>query len=258
MPPGDSNGRPDAVRTTVTMFEIIEAIKEEKTATITGLASELGYAKSTVYRHLKTLGELGYVVEDEEGYRVGLRFLDLGQQARRNHRGYSLAREKVEELAETTGERVQFIVEEHGEAVYLHRASGEHAVHTDSGIGSRIPLYATATGKAILAAMNDTDRFEMIERVRLAPITESTITERERLLEELETIRNRGYSYNRQENLEGLNAVAVPVTGPDGDVLGALGVSGPTHRLTGDWFEDELPSLLLGAANELELNIAHT
>lgn len=56
---------------------------------------------------------------------------------------------KVKEIVEKTGERAQLIVKEHGKAVYAHRALGEHAVHTDPGLGSRIPLHATA-GKAIL------------------------------------------------------------------------------------------------------------
>jgi len=98
----------------------------------------------------------------------------------------------------------------------------------------------------------------VIERADFEPITEHTITDPGRLLEELETVRERGYSFNRQENLEGLHAVGVAVTGPENGVVRALIVSGPTHRLDGDWLQDELPSLLLGTANELELNIAHS
>lgn len=252
-----SDKQPGTVQAAYTMFDIIEAIKASGGMTITQLSDELGYAKSTVHRHLKTLEEIDYVVEDTEGYHLGLRFLDLGQHARRRHRGYALAREKVEELAEETEERVQFIVKEHGDAVYLHRACGKYAVHTDPGIGSRIPLHATATGKAILASLDEDELRDILDRITLTSITEATITDRDQLFEELETIRERGYSYNYQENLEGLNAIAVPVVDPNLGVIGAIGVSGPTNRLTGNWFEEELPNLLLGTVNELELNIAH-
>jgi DNA-binding IclR family transcriptional regulator len=258
MQPRDKDDTPNMVRTTRTMFKIIEYIKGRDGTTITEIATELGYAKSTVHRHLATLTELGYAVEESDGFHVGLRFLELGQDAKTRRKGAKLAKDKVEEIANQTGERAQFLVEEHGKAVYIYRSFGEHAVRTDPGIGSRIPLHATAAGKAILADMEEAHRFEIIEQADFTPITQSTITEREQLCNELETIRERGYSFNRQENLDGLHAVGVAVTGPEDDVIGALSVSGPTHRLTVERFEEELPTLLLGAANELELNIAHS
>lgn len=249
---------PGTVQSADTLFDILEHVKEGNGTTITEAANELGYAKSTVHRHLSTLVDLGYVVEESDGFHVGLRFLDLGQKARTRRKGYEMAKEMVEEIAAETGERAQFIVEEHGEGVYIHREFGERAVRTDPGIGSRIPLHATAAGKAILANMEAIRRDEIIDQADFDPITESTITSRERLYDELESIRERGYSFNRQENLAGLHAVGVAVRGRDEDIIGALSVSGPSHRLKGDWFERELPDLLLGTANELELNIVHS
>ncbi|MFC5973559.1 IclR family transcriptional regulator [Halomarina salina] len=249
-------GGVDTVSSAETLFEIVEYISEAEGQTVSEIASNLDYAKSTVHRHLTTLEQCGYVVRDG-GYYVGLRFLELGQQARNRHRAYRLARDKVDELAAETDERAQFIVEEHGEAVYIHRTFGAHAVRTDPGIGKRIPLHATSAGKAILASMTDERRSRIIEQTAFDAITGETITDPEELDEELARITERGYAFNRQENVDGLHAVGVPVTGPDDTIIGALSVSGPSHRLTGDWFENELPALLLGAANELELNIAY-
>lgn len=248
----------DTVKATDTLFDIIELLEREDGVTITEIADELGYAKSTIHRHLSTLRERGYVVEDSEGYHVGLRFLALGEQARNHHKAYQLAREKVDELAQETDERAQFIVEEHGDAVYIHRALGERAVRTDPGIGKRIPLHATAAGKAILAQLPEERLFDIVEQIEFTPITDATITNVDQLVDELEAIRDRGYSFNQQENLDGLHAVGVPVTNSRDEIIGALSVSGPSHRLKGDWFEEELPNLLLGAANELELNIAYS
>lgn len=252
------NGDTGTVKAVRTMFDIVEYVADCDGVTITEVADELGYAKSTVHRHFSTLTELGYLVEDANEYYEGLRFLEIGHSARVRQQGYEMAKEKVEEIAAETGERAQFIVEEHGEAVYIHRAFGEHAVRTDPGIGSRIPLHATAAGKAILANLDERRRTEIVEAIDFEPITDATITDSTSLYDELDAVRERGYSFNRQENLAGLHAVGVPVTRPDGDVIGALSVSGPSHRLQGDWFEDELPALLLGTANELELNIAHS
>lgn len=247
----------DTVRSARTMFDIVECLKAGDGMTVTEVTAELAYAKSTVHRHLRTLETLGYVVRQSGSYHVGLRFFDLGQRARDRQPGYKLARDKVAEIADETAERAQFLVEEHGEAVYLCRSVGERAVMTDPGIGSRIPLHSTAAGKAILAGLPENRLFEVIEQTDLEPMTEATITDVEVLRGELEEISERGYSFNREENIEGLNAVGVPVC-VDGNVIGALSVSGPSHRLKGELFEAELPNLLLGAANELELNIAYS
>lgn len=249
---------PTEVRAAHTMFDITEFLRENDGATITEASNSLGYAKSTVLRHLTTLKALGYVVEEPDGYHLGLRFLTLGHHARHRRKGYELAKEKVEELAEKTGERAQFIVEETGQAVYLHRALGEQAVRTDPGIGHRISLHATAAGKAILATMPEDQRFEIIEHLDFEALTSNTIMNRDELLTKLERVRERGYSFNKQENLEGLRAVGVAVRGPEKGAIGALSISGPTHRMQNERFEEELPNLLLGTANELELNIQHS
>jgi len=248
----------DAVGSVDTMFDIIEYVgRANGGVTLADAATDLDYAKSTVHRHLTTLERRGYVVH-EDGYYVGLRFLELGEQARNRRRAYQLAKEKVEELADATDERAQFIVEEHGEAVYIHRALGDHAVRTDPGIGKRIPLHATSAGKAILAAIPEEEQSRIVEQTSFDEITDATTTNPDDLRNELERVRERGYAFNRQENLDGLHAVGVPVTEPSDDVIGALSVSGPSHRLTGEWFSNDLPTLLLGAANEIELNIAHS
>jgi len=247
----------DSVGSVETQFDIIEHIHQAGGDTVSGIAAELDYAKSTVHRHLATLEQQGYVVNDD-GYYVGLRFLELGEDARNRRDGYQLAKEKVEELAHETEERVQFLVEEHAEAVYLYRALGSRAVRTDPGIGKRVPLHATASGKAMLATMPSEKSSRIIEQTRFVEVTDETVTDVEELRRELDEIRERGYAFNREENLDGLHAVGVPVLTPQGGVIGGLSISGPGYRFTGELFEEELPDLLLGAANELELNIAHS
>jgi DNA-binding IclR family transcriptional regulator len=119
-------------------------------------------------------------------------------------------------------------------------------------------LHSVAAGKSILAHMSEEDVWQIIEDRGLPKITENTITDSETLFEELEMIREQGYSVNDQENLDGLKAIGAPILGADGQVIGALSVSGPTHRMKGEYFESELPDLLLGVVNELELNIAYS
>lgn len=253
--PGES-GRP--VKTAVTAFSILEYLKDADGGTLTELTDEFDLVKSTLHRHLKTLHELEYVTKEGDIYYPSLRFLDFGEYTRNRKDGYTLAKEKVRQLAEATDERAQFLVEEHGMGVYVYRDTGSHAVRTDPGIGKRIHLHSISAGKAILAYLPPRQVEQILSDRGLPAVTEYTTTDREELVAELETIRERGYSFNKQENIEGLHAVGAPVLGPQGHVIGALSVSGPIHRMKGEWYDQELPDLLRGMANELELNIEHS
>ncbi|QLG64147.1 IclR family transcriptional regulator [Halorarum salinum] len=245
------------VGATDTTFDVVERIGEDGEARVTELAGELGLAKSTVHNHLQTLRRRGYVVQDGDEYRLSLRFLHLGQRVRTRLPAYQLAHDKVTKLAEQTGERSQFIVEEHGRGVYMFREFGSDAVQTDSEIGKRIPLHATSAGKAILSALPESRVDSIVERHGLERYTDRTITDEAELREELALIRDRGYADNRGESTNSLWAVGAPVRAPDGSVLGALSVSAPGQRMKGERVRSELPDLLLAVANELELNVRY-
>lgn len=107
-----TSGRLD---TTAKSFSVVFALRELEGATLTELATHLDLPKSTVHRHLSTLADDGFVRTDGDEYNVGFRFLELGEYARTQKEAYRLAEAPVEELAQETRERAQFVVEQHGE-----------------------------------------------------------------------------------------------------------------------------------------------
>lgn len=246
-----------AVKAAETLLSVVSGIQELNGARVTELADHLGLAKSTVHRHLTTLERNQYVVKEGVEYHIGLRFLGLGEYARERNPVYPFAQTLVDQIAAETEERALFMVEEHGLAVYLYRGVGSHAVRTNSRIGTRRLLHTVAGGKAILAHLPDERVDEIIDEWGLPADTPETITRRQELDAELERVRERGVAFNREECIVGLKAVAAPVLTPDDEIMGALSVSGPAHRMKGEWFESEIPDLLLGSANELELNLAY-
>lgn len=246
-----------AVTTVETMFELLECIKELDDSRLPVIADEVGLAKSTVHRHLATLSKQGYVIKEGNRYRIGLRSLDLGTHARSNLIGFQEAQRKTRELAEESGELCVYIVEEHGRGYIVCREEGPRAVNTGTRLGKPLYLHATAGGKSILAHYPETEVEQIIHQWGLPEQTSQTITTKSELFEDLEQIQEAGYATNKEEHIDGLYAISAPVTYGD-QVIGALCLSGPSNRMTTDRIEDDLVPLLLGATNELELNITHS
>ncbi|MDS0294916.1 IclR family transcriptional regulator [Halogeometricum luteum] len=246
-----------SVKTADTMFRIVDALQEFDGARVSELSDNLDIGKSTVYRHLSALQENRYVVKQGDIYYLSLKFLEHGYYAQHREPVYRMAKPIVEKLAVETEERCQFVVKEHYRGVYVHVASGDRGVETDTQGGQRFDLHVTACGKAILANLPERELVEVIEKHGLPRLTESSITDEEELREELATIREQGYAFNREGRVEGLCSVGVPVLGVAGQVLGALSVSAPAGRMRGEWYRETLPDILLGAADELELNVRY-
>jgi DNA-binding IclR family transcriptional regulator len=242
------------VKAVDTACDVLEALAELSGAGVSEVAEHTGYSKAAVHSHLATLVDNEFVIKRGETYSVGLRFVDFGEHAKTDVEIYELAKQEVDRLAEETGEVAQFMVEEHGRGVYLHKSRGEAAIQTASYIGNRKDLHCTALGKAILSQL-PRERVEAIVQQRGMPAhTDNTITTREALFEELETIREENVAFDDEEVLCGLRCVAAPIVYAGGDVQGAISVSGPTSRLKSGRFRDELAEQVQGAANVIEVN----
>jgi DNA-binding IclR family transcriptional regulator len=246
------------IKTTAISFEIVHVLQQEGPCRLSEIASQLEIAESTVHRHLKTLHLLRYVSRSGQKYQIGLRFARLGEAARTRNEAFHQVKDRVRVLAEETGERAQFVVEDHGLGVYLYLETGNKAVQAGLGVGRQIHLHCSSAGKAILSRYSRERVDEILDRWGLPEQTEQTIADREAYYEELEQIRARGVAFNEEEHIHGINAVAVPVHDADEKVLGAFCVSAPSHRMKGELFKETIPDLLLGSANALELNLVYS
>lgn len=246
------------VRATETSFEVVEEIAERGSAGVTELAEALDVSKSTIHSHLQTLKSLGYLVQEDGDYRLGLRFLTLGDLSRREHDLYHAARDEVDELVESLGERGQVMVEENARGIYVYQVKSDRGVQTDSHTGTTVDLHATAVGKCYLAHLPEETAAALIDRIDLHPLTASTIDDREELLAELAEIRERGYAFNDEERINGMRAVGAPILSDDADVLGALSISGPTTRLKGERYHEEVPEMVQQAARVIGIKATYS
>ncbi|MFC7076878.1 IclR family transcriptional regulator [Haloarcula halophila] len=246
------------LQSVTTTFEILNALKALDGAGVTELARHLDIPKSTVHNYLSTLEQEEYVVREDTEYRVGLRFLELGAYARHVQQLFEIAKPEVDRLAEETGELANLLVEEHGRGSYLYRTYGDQAVRVKAHVGTRVPLHTTALGKAILAFLSPEEVDEIVDRHGLDAPTEQSISSREELDEALAEIRDRGVAFDDEERIDGLRCVAAPVRDDGDEVIGAISASGPTNRLQGDRFREELAQKVLEVANVIELNVTYS
>ena len=257
MPNEETDRSNRLIQATSTSTRVIDALIEiGGEGGVTEISDTAGLSTSSVHKHLSTLREHGFVVKNGQSYSLSLRFLDIGGFVRNNHPGAREIKLHIQELAQKTDQNAFFTIEEGGRAVVLYREVGRNGVPMRSRIGTHFYMNQAAGGMAILAEYSDSRVKEIIDQHGLPPATEKTITDRDVLLEELDEIRERGYAMTVGETTEGVQSIAVPVTLPEEEIVGACVVSGPIHRM-GDP-DDELLQYLRSMTNELELSITYS
>ncbi|ELY62930.1 IclR family transcriptional regulator [Natrinema versiforme] len=254
---GDQDGR-NTIKAVDTSLSIVEALKRERTAKVSELAQLTGHSKANVYKHLNTLKAQGFVERDDDEFRLGLGYLDLGGLVREQLEGQHIIKPKIAEIADKTEEVAQYMVESNGKSVIVFKEVGHQGVSLRTRVGAQLPIHQVASGKAMLAFMPDTRVDEIVQRHGLPAATENTITDTEALKDELAEIRERGYATNRSESTKKLFAVSVPVMSVSENVIGACTVSGPTHRMNDTGKTSQVVETLRSVTNEIELNLAHS
>lgn len=238
------------------LFKIVETIQRLNEPTLSEIAEELEFPKSTTHNHLKTLKENGYLLEDDGKYQLSLKFLDHGVHAKRNLKIVRKVPPILKQLSADTNEAAWLMVEERGYCVGVEKELGERAVQTSGRIGRHTRFHYHAPGKAILSELPQEQIDEILDQQGLPQKTEETITDYDTLMKELQETRDRGIAFDVGEAISGIRSVAAPVV-CDGVVEGAVAVIGPKNRLKGDRFRQEIPDLVSGAANELELRLMY-
>lgn len=235
-------------------FEIIEKLEEFGSMGVSELAGELSTSKSTVYTHLNTLLQNGYVVKESDGlYRLSCQFLRIGGMVRNRIPLFHQAKDEVDRLAGETGERTNLVIEEQGWTTCIYSVNPENSTDLSMSLGERRYLHATASGKAILAHFPSDRVAEIVERHGLPAFTDQTITSREQLERELETIRETGIAIDDEENIEGLCCIGAPIVVED-TVLGSISISGPARRFNDQTRSEALREAVRDAANVVQID----
>ena len=226
-------------------LDILEALAHaEREMGVTEIAPAVGLANGTAHRLLSTLTKRGYARQLAEGrrYTLGPKAITLAASAR--DRLAPLARPFLKELMEVSQESANLAVLDRNAVVYLEQIPAPRMVRMFTEPGNRVPPHASGTGKALLAYQPPQAMSAILGQAGLQSFGPRTITDRGRLEEELERIREQGYATDTEETEEGVRCVAAPVFGAEGKVVAAISISGPAGRLDGERLQQIVPHIM--------------
>lgn len=214
-------------------ISILELLAEKKSVSVTEAARALDLNRSAAHRFLATLREMGYVVKGEHSrYRLSLKLFELGHAVANIKEIVAIVRPYMRALSTRHKETVNLGRMDGNDTVIIDVVLGTEAIRFDSRIGERSPSHTLAMGKVLLAFHSEQVRQDYVKHANFTPVTANTITDPERFLRELETVRRDGYAIDDEEWAEGLRCVSAPIftSGPYPDY--AISISGPTLRMT--------------------------
>jgi DNA-binding IclR family transcriptional regulator len=214
---------------------------------VTEVAAELGVHKSTAFRLITALenGDLVEQLEERGKYHLGRGIVRLAGATTAQLELSTESRPICRSLAAELGETVNLAISDAGEVTNILQEYGSSAVSGRNWTGQRTPLHATASGKILLAWADDESVKQALDE-DLLEYTPHTITEAPALAAELKKVRAQGWASTAEEFELGLNALAAPVRNASGDVVAAVGVSGPSYRLSVESFPEVAAHLVQG------------
>jgi IclR family transcriptional regulator, acetate operon repressor len=226
-------------------------------AKLTEIAASAGLNVSTCHHLISTLYNWGYVARgaNSRSYVLGSRILHLSAACLRQVDLPRRAESLVDRLNDQTRETVQLAIMQDTNLVHVLRREARHAVRVDGTLGGKSnAAHATATGKAILAWLPPTELDRIVADKGLTAFTPNTITDIEKLKEELRMTRRNGFAIDREEFQLGVMCLGAAIRDHAGAVVGSIGVSSPAFRATPEYF-DQIKVHLIAAVDELSTEL---
>lgn len=240
-------------------IDILESFldDEDDTHTLQAITNRVGVNKSRAFRILSTLQQRGWVEQSDgpNGYRLGLRLLELGEAVRRRLDLVQLAAPALDDLARQTGETIFLGVADGLEAVCVDKREGSYPIRLYAEVGRRAPLYTGGVPKVLLAYLVQEDG-TLLDQLQFTEVTAATITDRAALREQLARIRAVGYVVTRDDLDWGACSIAAPIRDYTRRVVASISVAGPNERFTPDRMEYFVP-LVRHAADRISAALGY-
>jgi IclR family transcriptional regulator, KDG regulon repressor len=209
-------------------FDILELLsKEQNGLTITDIGKQLDLHKSTVHRLLASLKQKGYIEKklNSHLYKLGLGFIDLCSGYLNNLELKIEAEPFLRKLSMFTTQTVFLAIQQDFQAVYIDKVEKYNSLRRYSIIGQRAPLYCTALGKSLIIGFQDEEIRKNYENHNFISKTNNTITNIDKLFEEINITRKRGWSLDNEEFELGVKCIAAPIYDYRKKIISAVSTS---------------------------------
>jgi len=220
-----------SVRKALAILKSFQDREHEKA--VTEVAQAFGLPKSTVHRLMITLAKEGFLEQNQvtRKYHLGPMIFELSKAFVGRNLLSDVAMPYIQQLTQKTGHTVHLSVLSGWDLLVVNSQEGFYPVRVGSQVGDRWAPHSTAGGKVLLAALPETQLDEYIRSTGLPPVVKNTITSAEQLKRELQTVRETGIAFNREESTLGIEAIAAPIR--RGKVtIAAINLAYPAHLLT--------------------------
>lgn len=250
----------DTVQSVDRAFDILEILATEKGGMgVTEIARRIGLHKSTVHRLLTSMASRGYIEKDETTgtYRLGLKLVELCSLYLNSLELKTEAQPYLRKLAALTAQPVHLAILDRHEAVYIDKIESFNTIRMYSAIGKRVPLYCTAVGKVLLMDKEDDEIRALFQEIQLVPRTANTITDVEKLISELDIVRQRGWAVDNEEHEEGIRCIAGPIYDYRGEIIAAVSTSGLKTIISPER-DDEIAKYVVETAREISKRMGYS
>lgn len=223
----------DTIPTNLRLLSVIEEMARAGVpVTPTEVNARLGLPKPTIHRLFMTLEEEGFVQRDLDGrsYSPGPRLRTMAGGILSSLRIRTARQAILKKLSREIGETCNIALPDRDAMIYVERVETEWPLRIQLQVGTRVPFYCTASGKMYLSSLVPSHLKRYLAATDLVARTPNTITDIDRLLAEIETIREQGYSLDREEFLTDMIALAVPLWDINNRLMATLSFHAPTQR----------------------------
>ena len=230
--------------------------RDSQMLTLSEVADRTGLTRAAARRFLITLRELGYVESDGRLFSLRPRVLELGYSYLSSLPVWEIARPHLEALADQVQETTSASVLDGEDIVFVARVESKRIMSMTLGVGSRLPAWATAMGRVLLADLSPDQLDHYFRRVTLAPLNERTVIDERKLRRIIGEARVRGWTLVDQEVEEGVRSLAVPIRAPEGRVEAAITVCSHALRVAPERVKDEFLPLALETSDRVTRDLA--
>ncbi|HBM75390.1 MAG TPA: IclR family transcriptional regulator [Clostridiaceae bacterium] len=216
-------------------LKILDLLSEHEELGVAEISRMLDMGKTSVFRMLYTLEKEEYVHKTSNAkYKLGLKFAHYGSIVLERQDYLSVAKPFLQKLRDKYNQTTHLgILDEDNSfnIIFMEKEMSKSFFQMTSRIGSKKPAYCTALGKTLLANILDEDLEKKIKSFTLTKITDSTITDNDKLIEVLKKIREQGYGEDLEESEVGLICYAAPVRDITKNTIAAVSISGPAETM---------------------------